>query len=353
MNYLQRKILDGMFIAKNSDTGINATAVTVAYQAFFTRYNRPDYSLKCGEYCYDRVRSTLPRSEFYFKVKGTKLKGYYYESKAKRGIIIVSHGLKAGADDYIPLIKYVVKHGFDVFAYDVTGTYDSEGDNTVGMCQAIIDLEGAIKYVQSSHMFGNLPIFLIGHSWGAYAVASVLSLCKGISGCAAISGMNNGCNMMVDKATQYVGKIGAVPGPLFEEYQRMLFGDYVNCNAVAGINSKPIPVLIAHGVTDKTITYNTQSIVAHKEEITNKKVQYYIGKGIHGGHDDIWHSKEAYIYQREVESDIKLLTFEKGRDLTDKEKQDYYKHVNHELYSAPNEELLDKIIAMFESARKN
>ena len=350
MNPIQRKILDGMFIAKNGAHGINATAVTVAYQAIFTRCNRPDYTVKYGEYCYERVKNILPRSEFFFKVKGTKLKAYYYESKKKLGIVIVSHGIKSGADDYIPLIKYVVQNGFDVFAYDVTGTYESEGDNTVGMCQAIIDLEGAIKYVQSSYMFSNMPIFLIGHSWGAYAAASVLSLCDGISGCAAIAGMNNGCNMMVDKATQYVGKIGAVPGPLFDEYQRMLFGDYVDCNAVAGINSKPIPVLVAHGITDKTITFNTQSIISHKNEFTNKNVQYYIGRGLNGGHDDIWHSKEAYIYKKEIDSDAKLLSFERGEQLTEQEQIAFCNTVDHRLYSAPNEELMDKIISMFKSA---
>ena len=72
-------------------------------------------------------------------------------------------------------------------------------------------------------------------------------------------------------------------------------------------NDSNIPVLIAHGVDDKVIVFNKQSIISKKDEITNPHVSYYIGKGLQGEHTNILNSNEAIIYQKEVESELKLL----------------------------------------------
>lgn len=325
------------------------TAAILAYDSIYARYDRPNYDLVLGEYYYERVKEELPRQELYYFVNDTRLRGYYYKSDQEKGLVVISHGLHAGGDDYLPIIKYLVKNGYNVFSFDNTGIYDSDGENAVGMCQAIIDLEGTINYIKQETMFSNLPIFLLGHSWGAYAVTSVLALCDNIKGVAAIAPMNNGCKMMVDKAEEYVGKIGTVPGPIFSIYQKLLFGKYVNYNGVNGINSVNIPVLIAHGIEDKVINFEKQSIIAYKDEITNENVQYYVGLGLQSGHDTIWHSIEAIAYQKKVESEIKYLELKKGKELTKEELIDYYSTINHELYSAVNEELMNQIIEMFDS----
>lgn len=342
-----KKVLIGLLGAMNGISGITASAAIIAYDSIFPRYERPNYDLYPGNYCYSRIDSNLPREEVTYKVKQHKLRGHYYPSQINKGIVIIAHGMHAGGDDYLPIVEYVYHQGFSVFSYNVTGTYESEGSGTIGMCQSIIDLEGTIKYIESDNRFKNTPIFLIGHSWGGYAVSSVLSLCQNINACAVIAGMNNGCTMMVDKAEEYVGKIGTLPGPIFNTYQRILFKDYVDLNGVIGINTKDIPVLIAHGVDDKVITFDKQALIAQKENITNPNVEYYIGKGLNGDHDNIWHSIESCAYQLEVKSDLKLLEMKKNEKLTEEEKIEYYKTINHKLYSEVNKELMDKIISMF------
>ena len=332
-------------------TGFSGTVVggmVIAYNALFPRYNRPDYSLTAGNYCYERVQDSLSREEFYFSSKNEKLKGYYYPAENSKGLVVVAHGYHAGADDYIPLIAYMVGCNYSVFTYDVTGTYDSEGESQVGWCQSLIDLDYALRYVEKTEPYSTQPLFLIGHSWGGYAATSVLSLHKNVRACAGIAPMNNAPMIMVEKGEEYVGKLADTAKPIFTAYQKLLFKNYVKYNGVMGINSVDIPVLIAQGVDDKTITYDGQSVMAHKEEITNPNVRYYVGYGEQGDHNNIWHSVRAANYQKEVESQLKKLQIEKGGKLTDDEKREFYKSVDHTLYSEVNEELMEQIVAMFD-----
>lgn len=347
MSSKSKKVLIGILGAMHGISGITASGAIIAYDSMFPRCERPNYDLYPGNYCYERIDSYLPREEITYLVKKNKLRGHYYKSEINKGLVIIAHGIYSGGDDYLPIVEYLYYNGFSVFSYNVTGTYESEGDSTVGMCQAVIDLEGTIKYIESNEKFKGTPLFLVGHSWGGYAVSTVLSLCQNINACAVIAGMNNGCTMMVDKAEEFVGKIGTLPGPIFNTYQRILFKKYVDLTGLQGINTRNIPVLIAHGVDDKVINFEKQSLIAQKDNFTNPNVEYYIGKGLHSHHDNIWHSIESCAYQEEVKTDLKLLEMKKDDKLSDEEKKEYYKTINHRLYSEVNKELMERIIMMF------
>ncbi len=320
------------------------------YNAFFPRYERPDYNVKAGEYCYERVCEYLDREEFYYKSKNAQLKGYYYQSVESKGLVVVSHGFHAGADDYIPLIAYLVKNGYNVFAYDCNGTYDSKGDSLIGMCQALVDLDYTLNYINKTLPYKGQPLFLIGHSWGGYAVTSVLEYHKEVRACAGISAMNNGFTIMMEKGTQYAGDISLTIAPIFTNYQRMLFGKYANSSGVKGINSVDIPIVIAHGLDDTVIPYNKQSVIANKSQITNPNVVYYDGIGANGDHNNIWHSKASVLYQNEVAHNLQLLEKQKGCALSYEEKTEFFKTVNHALYSEVNEELMGLIVKTFDGA---
>ncbi|MBR1975281.1 MAG: alpha/beta fold hydrolase [Clostridia bacterium] len=348
MSGTKKKIVAALVGSMAGVSGLAVSSAILAYDAIFPRYERPDYAITAGQYCYDRVKDEITRKELYYPSGKVKLKGYYYEATEAKGLVVVVHGFKSGSDNYLPITQYLVENGYNVFSYDCTGTYDSEGDSNIGWCQQLIDLDHTISYLQRTSPYRNQPLFLLGHSWGGYAVSSVLSLKSGIRGVACLAPMNNGSTIMIEKGEQYAGKIAYSAKPVFSTYQRVLFGKYVEESGVKGINSIDVPVLIAQGVDDKTITYNEQSIMAKKSEITNPNVQYYIGKGLQGSHDGIWHSKEALLYQAEVESELKLLEMEKGSALSYEEKVEFYKTVDHKLYSAVNEELMDQIIKMFD-----
>lgn len=334
-------------------TGLSVATVVGAklgYDAIFGRYERPDYALTAGVCCYSRAEAGLDRELRSFYSDGVRLQGYYYRAKTPKGLTVVCHGIHAGADDYLPIIEYMVGSGYSVFSFDYKGTYDSEGDSTVGMCESLVDLDHALDYIESTREFDGLPITLIGHSWGGYAVASVLPLHKRVVSCATIAAPNNGYTLILEKGEQYGGKLASegIPEVFLNVYQKLLFGRYTAFDGVKGINSTDIPVLIAHGDSDNTININLQAIYAHQNEIRKNNVQYYRASGVQGGHDTVWHSKASAEYRSVM--DPKIKSVKKSKTMSYEEKVAFFDGIDHRLYSEVNAELFQKIVKMFDSA---
>lgn len=336
-------------IATTAGIGAAIFGATSLYNSIFSRYERPNYDEKVGIYNYALVQRNLPREEISFYSDNVRLQAYYYKVQNPKGLVIISHGLHAGGDDYLPIVIFFHQNNYNVFSYDYKGTYNSEGKSTVGMSESLVDLDYAIRFIKTDSRFSGLKIFLVGHSWGAFASAAVLSLQKGISGAACIAGFNNGYTLIREKGFQYGGELASegLPRMFLDTYQKYLFKDYAKYDAVSGINSSQIPVFIAHGENDKVIDFQLQSIIRHANEFRNPKVQYYIGKGLQSGHDSIWHSENSIKYQKEVDKKLKEIS----KNGTENDKINYCKTVNNELYSEINYDLFNKILTMFDSSQ--
>ncbi len=339
------------FIIAGTLVGISVASVITTvcmYDSFFVRYERPNYDLTPGLYCYERIQDDLKREEIKIPSGDNKLQGYYYPAENARGLAVLAHGFHAGADDYLPLIEAIVNRGYSVLTYDVTGTYSSGGDDGIGMCQPLVDIDNVLNFANREEPFKNMPKVVIGHSLGGYAASSVLALHPEIKAAALIAPMNNAATIMLEKAEQYVGEVANTAKPIFDAYQEILFGNYVNYNGVIGINSTDAPVLIAQGVDDTDITPEGQSITAFMSQITNPNVQVYWKGGLQGTHTGIWHSVEAEAYKRSIENRIKEMEKELDRKLTDSELACIYDSIDHRLYSDVNIELVDLMIQTFD-----
>lgn len=332
-------------------------AAKAAYDAFFKRYEKRDINTVFGEFDYSRVEDRLPRTTFFFPSSRWKLQGYFYPCPDAKGMVVVCHGMHAGADDYIPFIEFFVRNGYAVFTYDCQGTYASEGDSTVGMCTPLVNLDHALSYIKSQKQLSQYPLFLFGHSWGGYAATSVLSIHKNIRGCSAVAPFNSGYTLLLEKREQYTALFSDMlkmdfPKEFLNTYQTLLFRDYTKYNAVKGINSTDIPVYIAHGKRDFVISFNYQSVISHRDEIRKKNVTYYIGTDTQAGHNTILHSPRAVAYQEKVEKDLKRLKRELDRELTQEELTEFCNGVDHALYSEINMEMMQEILNMFNKALK-
>ncbi|MBR5128246.1 MAG: alpha/beta fold hydrolase [Roseburia sp.] len=106
-----------------------------------------------------------------FKSKRSNLNGWFYgeNNTSPKGLIIFSHGMGVTSEYYLPEILYYAGAGYKVFAFDNTG-YGTNKGLFLGFSRAAMDLKYAIEYADD----GTLPIALIGHSMGGYAVCSVL-----------------------------------------------------------------------------------------------------------------------------------------------------------------------------------
>ncbi len=331
--------------------GVSAASVagTIAiYDSFFPRHDRPDYATYPGMYAYGRYEGSLPRETFYVPSGENRLCAYYYPVDNPRALAVAVHGIHAGADDLLPMIERLTQEGYAVVAYDATATFSSTGDDGIGMCQFMRDLDAVLNYVSAHPIYSSMPRVLIGHSLGGNAVASMLTLHREVKAAVCIAAMSDASSLMVETSRRYVDDVAYVVKPVFDAYQDYLFGEFTEYNAVRGINSTDIPILIAQGRQDEVIPYDTLAITAYLDEITNPNMSVYYADGWQGSHVGIWHSADAMEYASWVDSALERMEKAKGEELTYQEKVDFYKTVDHRRYSAVNEELFALVFETFE-----
>ena len=109
---------------------------------------------------------------------------------------------------------------------------------------------------------------------------------------------------------------------------------------------------IAHGVDDKIISFDGQSIISRENEIAKPTVRYNVGTGRLGGHDSIWHSERAAEYRQKVADDLKKLKDITGDEFSVNELIECYSKVDYELYSEINYELMADVLKTYDSTLK-
>lgn len=244
---------------------------------------------------YDPVRKTMvldiPHTNVTFKSNDLNLHGNLF-GENKKGLIIFSHGLGLNSDDYFGITKGFVENGYQVLAYDNTGTYRSDGINTVGINQSLVDLRSALDWVMANDDIDKSNLFLCGHSWGGYAVCAILSEHKKypIKGVISLAGSDNATNLLVENSKDVFNGFGVAFVPMTMAYHLVTFKKDFLKTSVRGLNKSKIPALIVHGTDDDQIPIDTTSIVAKKNKIRNENVEFFIRQ--QKGHNEIFESEQ-------------------------------------------------------------
>jgi len=226
-----------------------------------------------------------PREEFRFYSGKNKLQGFIYGKENDKGLVVISHGIHTNADNNYRMIKYLVDNDWRVFSYNNTGVSGSEGYSMLGLSQGLLDLNAALNYIENKNEFDNLPVMLLGFSWGGYSVCAVLNYEHRIKAVVSLSGFNSTQDVMVKQAVDAVGGIYHLLSPQTLALEKQLFGETAKLTAVDGINKIHIPVLIVISADDDVIPPNTISIYAHRGKIINPYAEYVYLEGEYaGGH---------------------------------------------------------------------
>jgi alpha-beta hydrolase superfamily lysophospholipase len=220
----------------------------------------------------DMDQSKYPRQEVKFNSGENKLQGFIYGGSNNNGLVVISHGFGGTADHYFPMIMYFVDRGWRVFVYNNTGVGGSEGDSIRGLTQSAVDLDAALKYIENTSAFNDLPVMLAGHSWGGFAVCSVLNYNHNVNAVVSFAGFNIAQELFEEEGVGIAGGIFYALTPQFWAIEKQLFGDAAKLTAVGGINKSNIPVMIVQSSDDKVIRADTTSIYAHRNKITNTHV---------------------------------------------------------------------------------
>jgi acylglycerol lipase len=106
-------------------------------------------------------------TEFFESADGTRLflRSWLPEG-APRGVVALCHGFNAHSGQYGWVAEQLVEQGYAVYAPDLRGRGESEGERfyVEDVADYVSDLSKAIAIAKSRHP--GLPVFLLGHSAG-------------------------------------------------------------------------------------------------------------------------------------------------------------------------------------------
>lgn len=327
-------------------TVILPISTVIVYEGIFSmRFETEDY-LKMDVHDFDGLN--LERSDFESDVN---LAGYKYSREGeKNGVVIIAHGYgDGGHNKFLPYISELTKNGLYVFAYDAQGHDESSGRAVSGFPQGIIDLENAISHVKSMDEFKGLPIMLFAHSWGAYSAGNVLNLHPEVSACVLVSGFNESEDMLAQYPRMALGDfVDIALLPYVTLYERIKFGkEYANISAAQGMEKTDAKILIVHSRDDTRvpIEYGYDIYIEKFENDTRFEFLEYEDKG----HKELLYSEDAVNYQREIEKDYQEYLLSEGKRDTKKNRTEYMeKNLDPCLYYEPSEEILQKMISLFD-----
>jgi len=272
-----------------------------------------------------------PRNSVKFHSGKALLQGYVYNaSKTARGLILIAPGIEGGADSYLLETRYFVDHGWCVFAFDGTGSRESEGSGIRGLPQTKLDVRAALDYISSSKNLASYPVMLYGHSMGGYAATSVLKDDKhDISAVVCVSGFNSPLDVMYQRAKVSLGFYANIEYPFIALYEKMLFGKDANGSAVDGINATDIPIMIVYGTADDIVPYKTTGIAAYKKLITNPDVIFEpVSAPYRNTHDTMQLSQAAAKYVLEKRAELADLHTKYGSVLPTSVWDKFYKSID-------------------------
>ena len=188
--------------------------------------------------------------------EGQTVVGYHYyrDDTEPKALVVMAHGIGGGGhNSYMDIDDYFTQHGYDTFAYDVTGNDESEGSNVRGLPQGVIDLDYVLDFIESCDDFAGLPILLFGHSWGGYSVTSVLNEHPEVTAVCSVAGFNRSTDLLEAQGKNMIGPAIYVFLPYLKIYERIKFGEYSTQTSMEGFAKSDAKVLIFHSEDDTTV----------------------------------------------------------------------------------------------------
>lgn len=321
-------------------------AVTQIFRDIFARTEVPEYYAYLR---YDDVADEYDRELISFPSGENMLQGYLYGAENTKGLVVICHGIGGGADSYFPESLYFVEHGYQVFAFDNTGCHRSEGENMVGLCQSVLDLDAALTYLESQPRFDDLPVLLYGHSWGGYAVTAIFNFDHDIAASASVAGFNKQMPVILEWGKDMMGGLVYLEYPYIWVYQQAYFGANANWNAVDGINRTDTPVLIIHGTEDTSVGYDGAGIIAYRDEITNPNVQYKIcDQAPQNDHSHLFASLDAIAYEEQLNGELEELKASYDDEIPDDVIADFYDRVDKQKLSELDAQFMEDVLNFYE-----
>lgn len=237
-----------------------------------------------------------PREQLHIPSGKNQLSAFLYRAERNQGLIVLAPGHRDTNDIKLYEIRYFVDAGFSVICFDYTGCYTSEGKSMIGYSQSVHDLDAVLSYIEAEPRFAEQPLYLFGHSMGAYAAGAVLQYHHNVKKAIVASGFDTPKEQWQYSIKKYTGPVYLLLKLFNDLYIQLKYGKDAELSAVDGINSVDVPVLVISG--EKDSFYGGPSpIYSKRKQITNPNVTYlYMQEKKHNGHYDYFLTDEALQY---------------------------------------------------------
>ncbi len=230
---------------------------------------------------YKKIKPPADGRKVTFRSGRNSLAGYLWNESGTRGLIVFAHGMGVGVEYYSPEIHHFAEQGYKLFAFEYSG-YPGSSGHFYGFPQAVTDLKNALDFIVDD----SLPVILMGHSMGAYAVCAVGQFTdKHVDGLVAYAPFFSSDEAVIAEATGRNQKGGKLLCALILSIQRVLFGKNRNPTAVAGLSRANVPTLVLQGSEDAEVTPDGCALFAYRNELAGSPVKFaLIGEEGSNGH---------------------------------------------------------------------
>ncbi len=277
---------------------LNMVAADILFRFIFPRYDYKEGTVDPVFTEEDAAHYT--RECVTFASGKNTLHGHLYTNENAIGILLLAHGSHSHGDRMLPFVKYFYDAGYSVLTFDGTGSYESEGKNSVGLVQMKKDVLAAIDYIKETPVIQDLPLALLGHSMGGYAVVSAADETEGVSCVICLSGFDKPNDIMFSQAKGYAGPAAYAGYPFMCLKNIMLFGFNCNESAHEQLQESTIPMLIVQGSGDQVIT-DDLSITQYETTITNPIISFItVEEAYRNEHSTLWLTQECAEYTLQV-----------------------------------------------------
>ena len=305
---------------------LTPAVIVVVHSIVMRRYTYDTYD-RNRFLVYDDVAEQYPRETIYIPSGENTLSAYLYGKDNTKGVIVVAPGHGDYNDIKLYEIRYFADAGYKVLCFDYTGCYTSGGSSFGGYTQAVYDLDAVLTNCDKEPAFGDMPVYLFGHSMGGYASAAVLNFDHKVDAVVSASGFDCAKEQWECSVKRFTGPVYFLIRPINLLFIKLRYGSDSTLSAVDGINNTAIPVLVISADNDVYYGGKRSPIYDKKDMIRNDKCEFMLmDKPGHNEHYSYFLTDAAVSYQ----------------------KSDPRDNIDKELYMEHDKDILDMIIEFYE-----